>query len=209
MKNEADLDDVKDYIQSLLTPPSNVVHGHIDKSPLGIIFRKVASFNELHQLLQDNFCSWYNDALISALRRKFLYPEIDEGIIEYKNLLKQYVRRRCFLFLNDVGPQPQEMEMVPVTCIIDVDFELMSQAEIEKLKLKVIECLTIHDCILILKSIKEVFEAPTWTGNMSTLAESQVCSLNIDERKLLTKVMFIIFICTLLLSLSIYLVSFF
>ena len=163
------------------------------------ILHNVASFNELRQLLQNNFCSWYNHTLISASRREFLYPEIDDGISEYEKLFKQYIKRCCYLYLEDLGPQPQEMEVVCVTCIIDVDFDVMTQAEIEKLKYEFTEY-AIYDLHLILKSIEEVSQAPTWTGNMSTLAESQVCSLNIDERKLLTKVKFIISVCTLLSS---------
>ena len=201
-EDKHDLEDVKGYIQSLLTPPGNVIYNHIDKLPLGSILHKIASFNELRQFLQDNFCSWYNHAIISALRREFLFPETDQDISKYKKLFKQYVERCCFLYLEDLGPQPKEMEIVLVTCKIDVDFDVMTQAEIEKLKYEFTECVTeIHDHHLMLKSVKEgctelVFRAPMWTMNISALTKSQIrclrkngfIEISIDDRKLLTKV---------------------
>ena len=211
-----DLEDVKGYVQSLLTPPGNVIYNLVDKWPLGSILSTIASFNKLRQFLQGNFCSWYNHDLISALRRKFLFPETDQDISEYKKIFKQYTGRCCFLYLEDLGPQPQEMETVLVTCKIDVDFDGMSQAEIEKLKYEFTECIIeIYDLQLMLKSVKEgctelVFRAPMWTMNISALTESQICCLrkngfieiSIDDRKLLTKVILRILIHSSIITLT-------
>ena len=209
LKTEAkyDLDDVKGYIQSLLSPPGNVIYNHTDERLLESILCKIASFNELRQFVQNKLCSWYNHAIIAALRREFLFPETDEGISEYKKLFKQYVGRFCFLYLEDLGPQPQEVEIVLVTCKIDVDFKDMTQAKIDMLKYEFTECVTeICDHHLMLKNVQDgctelVFRAPIWAMNISTLTESQVCCLrkngfieiSINDRKLLSKVIFKIF----------------
>ena len=212
LKQKADLKEIKDYIESLLTS-SDGMYNQVYNWPSEDPTDKIASFNKLRQFLQNNFCSWYNYAMISALREEFLFlPENDTTLNEYQTLFMQYVDRCCFIYLEDLGPQPQEVKTVRVTCKINVDFEEISYHQIQKLKLVFIDCLNqLSRYNLILKQVKDgctelVFQAPTWLKSIDALEKSQVCYLlengfievTIDDRKLLSQVVLCaIFTCSI------------
>ena len=120
--------------------------------------------------MQENYCSWYNYELLSALRKRFLFSQLedDKSLVDYELLFKEYVKRRCFLYSDDLGPQPQ-IETVSVTCKIDVDFAIITDDQIKELRLLFIECLQslLSSYTFTLKHVKKgctelVFRAPTW-----------------------------------------------
>ena len=171
---------VKSYIQSLLTP--RVIYTQIYKHPLSDDkLEKISQCSSLSQYLQTNYCSWYNYELLSALRKRFLFSQLedDESLVDYELLFKKYVKRRCFLYSDDLGPQP-EIETVSVTCKIDVDFAVITDDRIKELKLLFVESLQnlLSSYILTLKHVKEgctelVFRAPTWIKYIPTLTPGQ------------------------------------
>ena len=205
LESEGNLEEVKEYTQSLLTPPGNEMYNQVDKWPLEDLFDKITSFKKLRQFLQDNFCSWYNHDIVSDIRKRFLFlPEKDEGLNDYKKFFSQFCGRSCFLYLEDLGPQPRNVEMVQVTCKIDVNFEEMSQTLIEKLKYEFNKCIretsTSRHYVMV-KQVREgctelIFQAPLWIKNIPTLTESRVSCLKqngfieikIGNRNLLSEV---------------------
>ena len=126
LKEQNDFTEVKEHVQMLLT---------LQKSEQ-ILFRDVISFSQLREFLLKDFCSWFNYSLISAIREEFLFPhKDDEALQSYERLFRQYVNRRCFLFVDDFGPQPSHIESVEITCMIDDDFLIITNDQIKELEL--------------------------------------------------------------------------
>ena len=171
---------VKRYIESLLTPSG--MYTQIYKHSLSDDkLEKISQYSGLSQYLQNNYCSWYNYRLLSALRKRFLFYQLedDKSLVDYEFLFKAYVKRRCFLYTDDLGPQSQ-IKTVSVTCKIDVDFTDITVDQIEELKLLFIKCLQslLSSYILTLKHVKKgctelVFRAPTWIKYIPTLTPEQ------------------------------------
>ena len=176
LKNTADLEDVKTFILSLLIPPGNEMYSPIfttsDSCSTLEQIEKIANFDMLWLFLQKNYCSWYNYAIISAIRKEYLLPkdseEADQQLLNYECLFQRYVQRRCFLYLDELGPQPQDVKTETVTCKIDVSFNEITHEQIKKFKLLFIQCLSpqLNLYNVTLKHVREgctelVFRAPT------------------------------------------------
>ncbi|XP_064398903.1 uncharacterized protein LOC135345408 isoform X2 [Halichondria panicea] len=164
-----DITKVLQYVKALLTPTESYYKPIYLRPSEEIQFPDVTSFSKLSDFLQNNFCSWFNYSLISAIREKFLFPNCndDEDLQSYERFFQQYVNRRCFLFVDDFGPEPSHIESMEITCKIDVDFDAISYDQIQELKLVFIECweqLLPHQ-VLNLKNVREgctelVFRVP-------------------------------------------------
>ncbi len=166
-----DITKVKQYVKALLTPKESYYKPIYRRPSEEIQFPDVTSFSNLSNFLQNNFCSWFNYSLISAIREKFLFPNCndDEDLQSYERLFQKYVNRRCFLFVNDFGPQPPHIKSMEITCKVDVDFHTITYDQIQELKLVFIECweqLLPHQ-VLNLKHVREgctelVFRVPAY-----------------------------------------------
>ena len=170
------LKDVKSFILSLLIPPGNQMYstnfGTSGSCSTSIQMKQITDFDELKLFLQKNYCSWYNYTIISAIRKEYLLPkdseEVDQQLLNYECFFQRYVQRRCFLYLDELGPQSQDVKTETVTCKIDVSFNEITHEQIEKFKLMFIRCLspqlTLYN--VTLKHVQEgctelVFRAPT------------------------------------------------
>ncbi|XP_064398871.1 uncharacterized protein LOC135345380 isoform X3 [Halichondria panicea] len=170
LEKQYDITKVKQYVQALLTPQESYFNPIYRRPSEQILFRDVTSFSELSVFLQNNFCSWFNYSLISVMREEFLFPyENDQALLRYEHLFRQYVNRRCFLFVDDFGPQPSHIESVEITCKIDVDFQTITFDQIQKLELVFMKCWEqiIPHQVLNLKNVREgctelVFRVPAY-----------------------------------------------
>ncbi len=163
--------EVKQFVQMLLTPRESYFNPIYRKPSEQILFHDITSFSELSGFLQNNFCSWFNYSLISAIRKEFLFPckDDDQALLSYERLFQQYVNRQCFLFVDDFGPQPSHIESVEITCKIDVDFKTITHDQIHHLKLVFMKCWEqiIPHQFLNLKNVQEgctelVFRVPAY-----------------------------------------------
>ena len=170
LEKQYDITKVKQYVQALLTPQGSYFNKIYRKPSEEILIRDVTSFSELSDYLQNNFCSWFNYSLISAIREEFLFSnKNDPSLVRYEHFFQQYINRRCFLFVDDFGPQPSHIESVEITCKIDVDFDAITFDQIQKLKLVFVNCwgqLLPHQ-VLNLKHVQEgctelVFRVPAY-----------------------------------------------
>ncbi|XP_064398878.1 uncharacterized protein LOC135345382 isoform X2 [Halichondria panicea] len=171
LENQYDITKVKQYVQALLTPRESY-YSPVYRRPSSeqILFRDVTSFRDLSVFLQNNFCSWFNYSLISVMREEFLFPyENDQALLRYEHLFRQYVNRRCFLFVDDFGPQPSHIQSVEITCKIDVDFQTITYDQIQQLELVFMKCWEqiIPHQVLNLKNVREgctelVFRVPAY-----------------------------------------------
>ena len=167
--------------------------------------KRIMQFNGLRRFLQNNVCSWFNYQIIVALRKEYLFKEgmVDERLLQYENLFRQYVRKRCFLYLEDLGPQPQDVATVPVVCKIDGDLYDLTFDLIKHWKLIFVQCLNqvLSMYSVILRRVQEgcielEFQAPAELKYITTLTTEQVDYLRenqfievvIDGCKLLSKV---------------------
>ena len=172
----ANLKDVKSFVLSLLIPPGNEIYRPIfvtsGSCSTSMQMKQITDFDELKTFLQKNYCSWYNYTIISAIRKEYLLPkdseEADQQLLNYECLFQQYVQRRCFLYLDELGPQSQDVKTETVTCKIDVSFNEITHEQIQKFKLLFIRYLspqlTLYN--VTLKHVQEgctelVFRAPT------------------------------------------------
>ena len=182
-QKQYDVTQLKQHVQKLLTPQGLYFHQMYHSPSEHILLCDAISFNDLIEFLQNNFCSWFNYSLISAIREEVLFPyEDDEALQKYERFFRQYVNRRCFLFVDDFGPQPSHIESVEITCKIDVDFDAITNDQIQHLKLVFIECweqLLPHQ-VLNLKHVQEgctelVFRVPACFSHLySQLSPKQM-----------------------------------
>ena len=158
------------------------------------MFEKVKNFKKLQTLLANNYCSWFNYSIIQRLREQFLFdlPEKDKSLVEYTKQYNQYTKRRCFLHLEDVDSHPKEVQTVEVICKIDnVDFETVTDVEIDGIKLAFIECLQMMDLSqyhLTLKHVEDgciilVIRAPACLRCITALTPLQVTQLRTNKYK--------------------------
>ncbi len=69
-----DVPEIKQFVQMLLTPQETHYNAIYRRPSEQILFPDVTSFSKLFDYLQNNFCSWFNYSLISAIREEFLFP---------------------------------------------------------------------------------------------------------------------------------------
>ena len=170
LENQYDITKVKQYVQALLTPRESYYSPMYRRPSEQILFPDVTSFSDLSVFLQNNFCSWFNYSLISVMREEFLFPyENDRALLRYEHLFRQYVNRRCFLFVDDFGPEPSHIQSVEITCKIDVDFQTITYDQIQQLELVFMKCWEqiIPHQVLNLKNVREgctelVFRVPAY-----------------------------------------------
>ncbi len=183
LEKQYDITKVKQYVQALLTPRESYFNPIYRRPSEQILFRDVTSFSELSVFLQNNFCSWFNYSLISVMREEFLFPyKNDQALLRYEHFFQQYVNRRCFLFVDDFGPQPSHIQSVEITCKIDVDFQTITYDQIQQLELVFMKCweqLLPHQ-VLNLKHVREgctelVFRVPAYFSHVySQLSPEQM-----------------------------------
>ena len=194
--------EVKLFVQMLLTPRSHF-NPIFHKPSEQILLHDITSFSELSFFLQNNFCSWFNYSLISAIRKEFLFPrkDDDQALLRYEHLFQQYVNRQCFLFVDDFGPQPSHIESTEITCKIDVDFKTITHDQIQRLKLVFMKCWEeiIPHQFLNLKNVQEgctelVFRVPACfkhiychlsPKNMQYLKEKRFIEVKIGQKVIL------------------------
>ncbi len=184
LENRCDISKVLQYVKALLIPRESYYSPIYHRTSEEILFRDVTSFSELSDFIQNNFCSWFNYSLISAIRKEFLFPckDDDQALLSYERLFQQFVNRRCFLFVKDFGPEPSHIESMEITCKIDVDFDAITYDQIQQLKLVFMKCweqLLPHQ-VLNLKHVREgctelVFRVPAYLSNVySQLSPEQM-----------------------------------
>ena len=187
LKETTELEEVKSFTQSLLIPPGNEMYNSIYTTSCTTIeqLERITDFNQLKKFLQKNYCSWYNYAIISALREEFLHPKKnDEYLHKYESFFAQYVQRRCFLYLEELGPQSRDVKTLTVTCKVDINFTEITHKQIEKFKLLFVKTLSpqLTNYNLTLKCVQEgctelVFRAPEqFITPRTALVQNRICS---------------------------------
>ena len=173
-QEQYDVTQLKQHVQKLLTPQGSYFHQIYHSPSEQILLCDAISFNDLVEFLQNNFCSWFNYSLISEIREEFLFSyDDDQALHKYEILFQKYVNRRCFLFVDDFGPQPSHIESVEITCKIDVDFDAITYDQIQQAKLVFMKCweqLLPHQ-VLNLKHVREgctelVFRVPAYFSHV-------------------------------------------
>ncbi len=220
LENQYDVTKVKQYVQALLQPRESY-YSPLYRSPSEeILLRDITSFRELSDFLQNNFCSWFNYSLISVIREEFLFPyEDDQALQRYERSFRQCVNRRCFLYVDDFGPQPSHIPSVEITCKIDDDFQTITYDQIQRLELVLMKCWEqiIPRQVLNLKYVRDgcielVFRVPAYFRHvhdqlsleqMQHLRENAFIEVKIGQQVLLK----VITIFTLGLSRLIYILN--
>ncbi len=116
-------------------------------------------------------------------------------------MFQQYVNRRCFLFVDDFGPQPSHIESVEITCKIDVDFDAITYDQIQQAKLVFMKCWEriLRHQVLNLKHVRKgctelVFRVPAYFSHvygqlspeqMQYLKENAFIEIKIGQQVLL------------------------
>ena len=192
---------VKNYVSSY------VLTQGIAQTPAGKSLRAITQFEELCELLQNSYCSWFNYKLISVLRKCFLSTEqsgIDEDLLKYESLLGSLIERCSFVNIaeDDLGSHPQS-GIIEICCKVDINFDKLTIKEVEALRLVLVECLekSLTEYSLTLKSVREgctelVFRATEYLKRITKLSPYQIywlrkkgfLEVTIDDLKLLSKV---------------------
>ena len=176
---------VKSFTQKLLTP--GMYYKPLYKSSADKCLDKITGYEKLCQFLQDNYCSWFNYEIIETLRKKYLFSDGgsgDEKLLNYKHKFLQYVGRRCFIYVDDFGTPPQEIETVKISFKMDIDIDEITYEQISSARLLFITCLKssssqLSKYILTLKNLQEgctklVFRAPEYVENIPALTQQQI-----------------------------------
>ena len=170
-----DLAKVKKYLRLLFQP-----QWYFPKVYSKEITGTLEAADNLHELccyLQSNYCSWFNYDLVKDLREKFLFHHTkDQLLADYEDIYEQYVYRRCFLYLDDVGPSPSNQ--VEVVCKVDVEFGIISYDLIKHLKLKFTKIIGVSKYHLTFKQVRTgctelCFRAPKYIQNLKCLSNYQ------------------------------------
>ena len=198
LENEANLDffEVKQFTRSLLSPAlKGKYHKPIHKKcPTVGCLEKITQYKKLREFLEDNYCSWFNYKIIEVFRKRYLFGREtkDTGLLEYQNTFSNYIKRRCFLYVDDFGPRPHDVGMVQVLCKVDIDFEVITDHQIELVKLSFVNCLNyvllesyslqLTEYNVTLERVDNgctelIFRAPAYLESFTDLTLPQACCL--------------------------------
>ena len=191
LEEKKTISEVRRYTRSLLALPD--MYARLDSSSDGVL-DNVTNFEDFQKFLENNYCSWFNFSIVSDLRKQFLFslPEEDKSLVEYTKHFNQYIKRRCFIYLEDVGSQPKDVQTVELICKVDnIDLETVTITQLHKVKQAVIECFQfLSEYNLTLKHVREgcikvVFRAPACLRSITTLTPLQVTQLRTSMYKFL------------------------
>ena len=182
-ENGVALTRVKTFIKALFRPPGNKYYCQIYNKRIDGKLREVKTFEDLRTYLHKNYCSWYNYEIIEELRKEFLFDDVEEDnkMNKYEERCKYFVNRRCFLYLNDVGPNPGDQTQV--VCKVEIDFQELHPKQIKKMQLLVMGYLDVPKYSITLKQVREgctelVFRAPACLEELKELTPHQIQELS-------------------------------
>ena len=139
------------------------------------------SLSDLPEHLIDRYyCSWFDYELLEHLRERYLFPSPlneDEALNKYKECLKAYVNRRCFIYFHNTGPWPKDR--ISVKCKVDLLYDQLCQMLIKHLKFvlaKIIGAPTYHLAFMKAEEgcTELTFVAPPYFSEITRLSKYQV-----------------------------------
>ena len=150
-------------------------------------------------LIDKYYCSWFDYELIKHLRKRYLFPSLtdeDKALSDYKECLRCYISRRCFIYFHNTGPLPKNH--TAVVCKIDSNYSKLTREVIKHFKYvftKIIGASKYHLAFMKAKKgcTELSFGAPPYFREITKLSKYQVSQLKdhgflevtIDGRELL------------------------
>ena len=119
--------------------------------------RETKDYEELEDVLCQNFCSWFNYAIIKEIRKKYLFQDtnLDSALQIYEEKFSHYCRRRCFESPESFHPKPVSTNMKSLVFKIDKDFHECTLDQIPKIRNTVASVINCPEYAVYVKSVKE------------------------------------------------------
>ena len=178
-----DITNVKHYLELLFCPDEHFPQ--VSREAVSGDLSSVQDFPSLSIFLNNRYCTWYNYKLLLLLRKKFLYSSTDSStedfeMNKYESAFKDFVYRACFLYLNNVGDTPEYQTVV--ICKVDIDFNKISQLQIEDLWNVFTDIIGLSKYHLMFNEARKgcteiVFRAPHYITELKILSAFQLRSL--------------------------------
>ena len=193
--------DVRRYVQRLVHPENHEYPYLRDKAHRGDKSVKNANdYEQLEDVLCDNYCSWFNYYILKELRSKFLTEdsEIDEGLQKYEEKFSSYCNHRCFESPQYFHPKPVNEEMKTLVFKVEQNFHEFTQNQVHHIKGIVASVINCPRYAVYVKSVQEgCVEVSCYIlqqfavinhlsqDQISTLKDVNIVSLKISDKELI------------------------
>jgi hypothetical protein len=193
--------DVQRYVQRLVYPENQEYPYLRDKAHRGDNSVKNANdYEQLEDVLCDNYCSWFNYDILKELRSKLLIEdsEIDEGLQKYEEKFSSYCNHRCFESPQYFHPKPVNEEMKTLVFKVEQNFHEFTQNQVHHIKGIVASVINFPGYAVYVKSVQEgCVEVSCYIlqqfatniclnqNQISTLKDIDIVSLKIDDKELI------------------------
>ena len=150
----------EDTFQELkISVPFDNVQQHIkrltESKPDGCV-GKSSNFRELEDSLCQNYCSWFNYKIIKEIRKKYLFPNSQDKVLEcYEEKLSIYCKRRCFESSQSFHPKPVSQNMKTLVFKVEKSFHEYTLEQVNKITHKVASVINCPEYAIYVRSLRE------------------------------------------------------
>ena len=160
--------------------------------------KNATSLYELHDVLIESWCSWFNHGIIAELRKNFLHTNSDDCVLEeYRKNFNTFCERQCFLPPKLLHPVTESLDTKALAFKIEEDFYKTTLSHVLHVKGSVAKilgcpphainvctvkegCIEVHCCILLVVDVDHLSE-----GQVTQLRQLNIISFKIDEEELM------------------------
>ena len=181
------------YVEPVQTPNSKLT------TPCCI--KDTTNYEELEDILCQNYCSWFNYDVLKEIREKFLFDDAneDDALKCYEDEFFSYCKRRCFESPLKLHPEPDSPHMKSLVFKIDEHFESCTLEKVDHMTTTVARIVNIPHYAIYVKSVREgcievsCYVLPQYAEihqldekQMSELRTHKITSFKIENREILS-----------------------
>ena len=166
--------------------------------PITNCISETTSHKELEKELMENYYSWFNFAMIKNLRKKFLFRDKDDKLMQsYEDEFSQYCRRRCFESPLSFHPRPVSTNLKSLVFKTDANYGKYTLLQARKITVTVASIINSPDHAIYVESVKEgcvevsCYILPQFVLKhlndlqISQLKENNIFSFKIEDKELM------------------------
>ena len=193
--------DVQLHVQRLVTYTR--IYENVQLCPLTTqpcCIEDATDYEKLEKVICQNYCSWFNYAMLKELRKKFLFADTSEdaALKCYEERYSSYCKRRCFESPLTLHPRPSSPHMKSLVFKIDEMFGSYTLEKVHEITATVASIIKCPKYAIYVKSVKEgcvevfCYVLPQYAAighlkddQISQLQHHKIISLKIEDQELL------------------------
>ena len=156
LKKTVPFDDVRWHVKRLVKT-GNYNDSIFCRSSLTMsVIENTKDYEQLEDVLTQNFCSWFNYDIILEIRKKYLFQDADDDstLQNYEEKFTFYCKRRCYESSTHFFPKP-DADLKSLVFKIDKHFSECKLHQIHKIRYKVASIISCPEYAIYVKSVKE------------------------------------------------------